>query len=32
MTEGEKVHRFSQGLKENIRLEVMKAGAQMMTE
>jgi len=32
MSEGEKVDRFSQGLKPNIRLEVMKAGAQTMTE
>lgn len=32
MSEGEKVDRFSQGLKPNIRLEVMKAGAQTMAE
>jgi len=32
MSEGEKVDRFSQGLKPNIRLEVMKAGAQTMTD
>lgn len=32
MSEGEKVDRFSQGLKPNIRLEVMKSGAQTMTD
>lgn len=32
ISEGEKVDRFSQGLKPNIRLEVMKAGSQTMTE
>ena len=32
MGEGEKVDRFSQGLKPNIRLEVMKAGAQTMSD
>ena len=32
MSEGEKVDRFSQGLKPNIRLEVMKAGAQTMSD
>ena len=32
MSEGEKVDRFSQGLNPNIKLEVMKAGAQTMND